>query len=210
MAFSAETASRFWSKVDQQYGPTRPGELGPCWPWTRGRDKDGYGKVRIAGHDLRVHRVVYSVCTGPVPPAFCVLHRCDRPECCNPDHLFVGTVTDNNHDRHNKGRDASGDRNGTRLHPERLARGDRNGAKTHPETRARGDRNGTRTHPERLRRGEDNPATKLTVTAVQEIYRLSATGMNMGVIARKFGVSRSLVSQIHLRQVRKTATWPIV
>ncbi len=35
----------------------------------------------------------------------CVLHRCDRPACCNPDHLFLGTKADNNADMIAKGRD---------------------------------------------------------------------------------------------------------
>jgi hypothetical protein len=34
----------------------------------------------------------------------CVLHRCDTPTCVNPDHLFLGTRTDNNADKEQKGR----------------------------------------------------------------------------------------------------------
>ena len=36
-----------------------------------------------------------------------VLHRCDNPLCCNPDHLFIGTVVDNARDRDCKGRNVN-------------------------------------------------------------------------------------------------------
>ena len=35
-----------------------------------------------------------------------MLHKCDNPWCIRPDHLFLGTVGENNADRANKGRDA--------------------------------------------------------------------------------------------------------
>ena len=33
-----------------------------------------------------------------------VLHRCDNPACCNPDHLWAGTQKENIDDMHRKGR----------------------------------------------------------------------------------------------------------
>jgi DNA invertase Pin-like site-specific DNA recombinase len=38
----------------------------------------------------------------------CVLHHCDTPLCVRPDHLFLGTITDNNADMKRKGRNRTG------------------------------------------------------------------------------------------------------
>jgi hypothetical protein len=50
------------------------------------------------------HRVAWGLERGPIPEGLCVLHRCDNPPCVRVDHLFLGTVGDNNADRDAKGR----------------------------------------------------------------------------------------------------------
>lgn len=42
----------------------------------------------------------------------CVCHKCDNRKCVRPDHLFLGTYTDNINDMWKKNRGAKGESNG--------------------------------------------------------------------------------------------------
>lgn len=53
------------------------------------------------------HCLVWEYTYGPVPDGLHVLHRCDNPPCCNPEHLFLGTPLDNMRDKVAKGRHAN-------------------------------------------------------------------------------------------------------
>jgi hypothetical protein len=79
-----------------------------CLEWTRGRDNDGYGCVWMLGKTKKVHRLMWEFTNGELPKDVCVLHRCDNPACCNPNHLFTGSVKDNSVDMVSKGRSAKG------------------------------------------------------------------------------------------------------
>lgn len=75
-----------------------------CWEWQRARANDGgYGCLNWKGVHM-AHRVSWAVHVGPIPKGLNVLHKCDNPPCCNPDHLFLGTLADNNADMEAKGR----------------------------------------------------------------------------------------------------------
>lgn len=81
---------------------------GDCWQWTGSRTVSRgvpwYGKTKNRGRTLLAHRVAWEFANGPIPDGLDVLHRCDNPICVNPDHLFLGTHTDNMQDRLAKGR----------------------------------------------------------------------------------------------------------
>lgn len=85
-----------------------------CWLWTHGAFNDGYGSVWINGRDLRTNRAMWKAVHGSIPKGMLVLHKCDTPMCCNPDHLFLGTQKDNIVDMYRKGRgvDNRGEKHG--------------------------------------------------------------------------------------------------
>lgn len=81
---------------------------GECWMWKGPKHTKGYGRLRIGskktGKWARVHRLMFEECVGPIGEGLMVCHRCDRPGCVNPAHLFLGTQTDNMADKVLKGR----------------------------------------------------------------------------------------------------------
>lgn len=87
--------NRFFEKV---------AKTSDCWAWLAGKDKDGYGKIKINGKTLQAHRVSWVIHNGCIPEGLSVLHVCDNPSCVNPKHLFTGTTLDNMRDRDAKGR----------------------------------------------------------------------------------------------------------
>lgn len=79
---------------------------GACWMWSRPR-KDGYGDLRDPkklSKKVLAHRAMFELFNGPIPEGLGVLHKCDNPGCVNPEHLFLGTHTDNMQDMAAKGR----------------------------------------------------------------------------------------------------------
>lgn len=81
-----------------------------CWEWQgalagdrRGKS-NRYGQMKVNGRLAYVHRIAYELANGPIPAGLFVLHRCDNTKCCNPAHLFLGTLKDNTRDCEAKGR----------------------------------------------------------------------------------------------------------
>lgn len=90
------TADRFWSRVRKTEG---------CWEWQGCRHhRSGYGHIRVAERLLQTHRLAFEIAFGPIPDGVYVCHKCDVPFCVRPDHLFLGTQTENMADMVAKGR----------------------------------------------------------------------------------------------------------
>lgn len=77
---------------------------GDCWIWTGTSDGRGYGQLTTHNRHYSAHRLSCEIAKGPIPSGLVVMHACDVPPCICPDHLFVGTQSDNIRDMFNKGR----------------------------------------------------------------------------------------------------------
>lgn len=75
-----------------------------CLLWIGRADAKGYGLLWTGSTTARAHRFAWQRIHGPIPDGLCICHHCDTPACVNTDHLFLGTVADNNHDMARKGR----------------------------------------------------------------------------------------------------------
>jgi len=89
---------RFWSKVD---------DSGDCWEWTA-NSRNHYGRYWVDGKSVYSHRHSYEIAFGPIPSGHHVCHSCDNSLCVRPDHLFLGTPSDNIEDKVAKDRQARG------------------------------------------------------------------------------------------------------
>src|SRR4051812_29714479 len=102
-AMNSKQCLSFWLKVDAS---------GDCWIWTGRRNDKGYGVASAQKRPACAHRIAFvlsgGVLTDGKPQ---VLHTCDNRPCCNPAHLYAGTIRDNMDDRQNRQRTAKGERN---------------------------------------------------------------------------------------------------
>lgn len=136
-----------------------------CWEWQGNCNNQGYGVLRVNHKMKMAHRHSYEYFKGEIPKGVLVCHTCDNPKCVNPDHLFLGTHYDNNHDRSLKGR------SGKRVYSE-----------------------SERKRYSLMFRGENQTNAKLTEKEAIEIY--SNKTLSNGQLAKKYGVSKSLVKNI--------------
>lgn len=84
-----------------------------CWPWLgfcsgrnerrSGCPREPYGKLRINGRNILAHRwALFGVAVFYRNDK--ALHTCDNSLCCNPSHLYAGTLSQNLQDALGRGR----------------------------------------------------------------------------------------------------------
>lgn len=154
-----------------------------CWEWSGFCQP--YGQFWFRGANHGAHRIAFLKKMGHVPGQHEVCHKCDNPRCVRQSHLFLGKHQDNSDDAKNKGRLATGDRSGARLHPESYPRGDAHPFRVNPECHARGERVNT---------------AKLTPRQVRRIRKLASSGSPCTSLARKYGVDKSNICRIIRRE----------
>ena len=137
-----------------------------CWNCGYAVVGKGYPQLRILGKAEYAHRVAYGLWVRKLTDGLCVCHHCDNRKCVNPEHLFEGTNADNVLDMIKKGRNATGDRNGSRLHPEKVVRGECHGR------------------------------VKLTGLDVIFIRMWAESGLTQQSIAKAFNVNQAQISRI--------------
>jgi hypothetical protein len=146
---------------------------GGCWLWSGSHGQ--HGRVSFDGAMIGTHRLSYEAFKGPIPDGLWVLHKCDVPACCNPDHLFVGTHQENVQDAVSKGRMWAQKPENRTLARERMA----NAA------------------AQRDWKGEKVPTAKLTPEKVREIR---ACTDSLRAIGRRYGIHEKSVRQIKNRR----------
>lgn len=97
MKYRDNPGARIWPRLVKN---------GECMEWAGSRNEHGYGGMRVDGVAIKAHRYAYELANGPIPDGMDVLHSCDNPPCCNPEHLSLGDAKKNAQEMVGRGRHA--------------------------------------------------------------------------------------------------------
>ncbi len=166
-----ETAfcKEFWRRVDvNNHG---------CWNFKGYTTKRGYGRISVPRRwqgylpkAMAAHRLAYLLARGDITESSMVLHTCDNPPCCRPDHLYLGSYLENAQDRVFRGRHVA-------------LRGEENGSAKLTEAAVLEIKRKLRNY---------NPKKVRTYSSFDRERPLTLAG-----VAREFGVSVNTVTNIH-------------
>lgn len=148
-----------------------------CWEWQKCLVR-GYGKLRFGNKHMFTHRISYEIFKGKIPENMFICHNCpngDNPKCCNPDHLWIGSLKENSADAKIKGK--------------YIGKG-YTGRKSSEEVRRKISLN----HADM--KGEKSSLSKLKDKDVYAIKELLKTGMTLTAIGNIYGVSKSCINNI--------------
>ena len=70
-------------------------EANGCIVWTGARNVGGYGKIRVGGHEVAIHRLVAGLAVERATSRRVVDHLCHNRACFNPAHLEIVTRSEN-------------------------------------------------------------------------------------------------------------------
>jgi hypothetical protein len=193
---------RLWAKV-------RIGSDSECWEWQGHVTKNGYGQIGHKGVLIYAHRAAATVILDYLDPEATVMHTCDNRRCCNPAHLVVATMAENNADKIAKGR--ANYRKGEQHERSKLTweqvreirtRWLAGGVTLDEMAEEYGVTSGTLMHVTTNRTWVD-PAyvppsrrAKLTATDVREIRRQREAGVKISALADQYGMSERAIRDV--------------
>lgn len=79
-----------------------------CFICTSRNPTGDYPRVTFNKQTIALHRFIYSLMHGSIPPGMVIMHTCDNPFCINPGHHKLGTQSENAIDKVQKGRHRGG------------------------------------------------------------------------------------------------------
>lgn len=83
-------ANSVFKHIDMSGNHVLVPELGSCWPWKLAPNAEGRPQFSLNGKKVLAYRIVYELVNGEPLGKRLILHQCDNPICCNPDHLKAG------------------------------------------------------------------------------------------------------------------------